>query len=415
MAKSVVSIVKGTDAEKMAGEALSLIGGVSSLIKPGSVVVVKPNAVYPLGPERSASTSPAFVSAAIKELRKAQPKEIIMAESSSHSTDSLYHLEVSGIAKAAREAGVEKIIDIKKDKDLIKIPIRDHRSELEFLLLPRFLIEADHIVNLPIFKMHVGMMYSCALKNMKGIVQADACSEMHQTNLGAAIMDLWSICKADLQMVDMIRPMEGYGPGIGMPIDFGCVVAGKDPVAVDNICCRMVGLDITKVPAFESIRERGLGKYEEKDIDIRGRKIEEVFKKLQAPYLAGWDQYPEYKVYTHEGSCEYCEGLVMFSLERLKSLDDEYKKNAGMSIVLGRAKELPKGVKPRDLVLFGNCIPEKFRDQGLFVSGCPPGEVQPAWAIMDRQIFERSKQPRDWLGREMQIFIDYVTKRSEKR
>jgi len=46
MPKSVVSIVKETDAEKMVEEALSLIGGVSSLIKPGSVVVVKPNAVY---------------------------------------------------------------------------------------------------------------------------------------------------------------------------------------------------------------------------------------------------------------------------------------------------------------------------------------------------------------------------------
>ena len=36
MAKSVVSIVKGTDAEKMVAEALSLLGGVSALIKPGS-------------------------------------------------------------------------------------------------------------------------------------------------------------------------------------------------------------------------------------------------------------------------------------------------------------------------------------------------------------------------------------------
>ena len=37
MPKSVVSIVKGTDAGKMVEEALSLLGGVGSLIKPGSV------------------------------------------------------------------------------------------------------------------------------------------------------------------------------------------------------------------------------------------------------------------------------------------------------------------------------------------------------------------------------------------
>ena len=43
MLKSLVSIVKGTDVDKMVEEALSLLGGVDSLIKPGSVVVVKPN------------------------------------------------------------------------------------------------------------------------------------------------------------------------------------------------------------------------------------------------------------------------------------------------------------------------------------------------------------------------------------
>ena len=39
MLKSLVSIVKGTDVDKMVEEALSLLGGVDSLIKPGSVVV----------------------------------------------------------------------------------------------------------------------------------------------------------------------------------------------------------------------------------------------------------------------------------------------------------------------------------------------------------------------------------------
>ena len=53
MPKSVVSIVKGTDAEKMVEEALSLLGGVSSLIKPGSVVVVKPNVMSAFAPETS--------------------------------------------------------------------------------------------------------------------------------------------------------------------------------------------------------------------------------------------------------------------------------------------------------------------------------------------------------------------------
>lgn len=190
MARSVVSIVKGTNAQEMIGEALSLLGGVRSLIKPGSVVVIKPNAGHPSLPETSVNTSPAFVAAVIKELRKAQPKEIIMAEASAMGCDTLECFEVSGIGKAAEDAGVDKIIDIKKDKDLIKIPIRDARSDITSVRLPRFLVEADHIVNLPIFKSHVSMVFTCALKNMKGVVQDNVHYQMHQTNLAAAMMDL---------------------------------------------------------------------------------------------------------------------------------------------------------------------------------------------------------------------------------
>jgi uncharacterized protein (DUF362 family) len=74
MAKSVVSIVKGTHAEKMVGDALSLLGGVSSLIKPNATVVVKPNVGHPFKEETSVNTSTAVVSAVIKELRKARPR-----------------------------------------------------------------------------------------------------------------------------------------------------------------------------------------------------------------------------------------------------------------------------------------------------------------------------------------------------
>jgi uncharacterized protein (DUF362 family) len=69
-------------------------------------------------------------------------------------TETLEQFESSGQKKAAEEAGVDKIINIRTEKDLIKMPIRDHRSDIDSLPVPRFLVEADHIVNLPIFKPH---------------------------------------------------------------------------------------------------------------------------------------------------------------------------------------------------------------------------------------------------------------------
>jgi len=248
MSKSVVSIVKGVDAEKMVAEALSLLGGTASLIKPNSTVVIKPNAGHPFKDETSVNTSIAVVQAVIRELRKANPKEIILAEAAARGCDTLECLEVSGIGKAAEEAGVNCIIDIKREKDLIRVPIRDARAAVTSVQLPRFLIEADHIVNMPIFKAHVAMVFTCALKNIKGVVGDTVHYQMHQTDLAASIMDLWSVIRADLTIADLIRPAEGFGPHCTLPVDFGAVVTGKDPVAVDATCCRIMGLGPEKVP-----------------------------------------------------------------------------------------------------------------------------------------------------------------------
>ena len=419
--KSVVSIVKGTNAEKMVEEALSVLGGVSSLIKPGSVVVIKTNAILGAPPETSIVTSPEVLVAVIKELRKAQPKEIILTEGDPSTGIGCFNPETglgwfegSGQKKAAEEAGVDRIINTVLEKDLIRMPIRDHRGEKDFVLLPRFLVEADHFVNLPKFKTHVSMMFTAALKNLFGLLQFPDRRELHMAGVSKSLMDLWSICKADLQIVDMIRPAEGYGPLAPVPTDFGCVVAGKDPVAVDATCARMVGLDITKVPYFEEIVERNFGKYAEEEIEIRGRQISEVFKRLWTPYLEGLDKYSqEYKIHMNEGACFLCEGLIAFGLERMKPLG-EYDKNAGVHIVVGRAKELPKGVKKEDLILFGNCVPEKFRDQGIFCWGCPPWEFHPAWVIMDRECCDDwLDYPRDY-GKELDIFRKYEKTLREK-
>ena len=412
MSKSLVSIVKGTDVDKMVEEALSLLGGVGSLIKPGSVVVIKTNAIFGSPPETSIVTSPEVLVAVIKELRKAQPKEIILTEAGIGAE--FQWLEGSGQKKAAEEASVDKIIDIGFEKDLIRMPIRDHRGKKDFFLLPRFLVEADHFVNVPKFKTHVSMMFTAALKNLFGLLQFPDRRELHMAGVSKSLMDLWSICKADLQIVDMIRPGEGYGPLASIPTDFGCIVAGKDPVAVDATCARMVGLDITKVPYFEAIVERNFGKYAEEEIEIRGRQISEVLKRLWTPYLEGLDKYSEeYKIHMNEGTCFLCEGLIAFGLERMKPLG-EYDKNAGVHIVVGRAKELPKGVKKEDLILFGNCVPEKFRDQGIFCWGCPPWEFHPAWVIMDRECCDDwMVWPRDY-GKELDIFRKYEKTLREK-
>lgn len=382
MKKSIVSIVKGDDVEKMVHEVLAPLGGVGSLIRPKSTVVIKPNAGHAAPAETSVNTNPELVAAVIREIRRAEPKEIILAEASAIGCDTMECLEASGILKAAEEAGADRIIDIKGDKDLLNIPIRDARSDLTRIRLPRFLVEAEHIVNLPIFKSHCSMVFTCALKNLKGVVQDKAHYQMHQTDLAEAMMDLWSVIKADLNIADLIRPAEGFGPHSTVPMDFGCLVAGKDPVAVDATACRMVGLDIDQVAYFKPARDRGLGVFDEDLIEIRGERIEDVLKPLWLPYMEGFEKYPEYRIDT-EGACSSCLSLVGLTMEKLISLG-EYDKNKDVTILVGRKKEIPEDLDPNKMILFGDCL-KKYHKKGIFAGGCPPLEPHPLWAIIDRK------------------------------
>ncbi len=414
MAKSIVSIAKEADVEKMVTQVLEPLGGVQALIKPKSTVIIKPNAGHVAGPETSVNTSPDLVGAIIKEVRKAGPKAIILAEASAIGCDTMESFEASGILKAAKDAGVDQVIDIKKDKDLINIPIRDARSDLSKVKLPRFLLEADHIVNLPIFKSHCSMVFTCALKNIKGVVQDKVHYQMHQTDLAAAMMDLWSVIRADISIADLIRPAEGFGPHSTVPCEFGCLVASKDPVALDATVCRMVDLPIEKVAYFEPARERGLGHFDEDCIDIRGRSIKEVFKPLWLPYLEGFEKYPEYQVDT-TGACSSCLGLVQLTLERLKSLG-EYDKNTEATILVGRKKSLPEGVeKGKNLILHGDCL-KKYRNEGIFIGGCPPAEPHPVWAIVDRQDYtEIGPGLRERMAAEGPAFEAHLEKMIQER
>ena len=390
MPTSTVSIVKGTDADCMVEQAVDHLGGIESLIRRGSTVVIKPNAGHAAAPETSVNTSPAVVAAVIRLVKKANPGKIILAESSAIGCDTFECLEASGIKEVAEQEGVDEIRDIKSsDEDLVTKPFDDPTSEIKQVDLPRFLLEADHLVNVPIFKSHVSMVFTCALKNLKGVVQDKHHYVMHCTNLANAMMDLGDVVRPDLTIVDMIRPMEGFGPHSGTPVEFDCVVAGQDMVAIDATACRMTGLSLEKVEYFDAAREKGLGVFDEDQIEIRGNSIEEVRQELYLPYLEGFEAWPEYNIHL-EKACSTCQGLLSFTMSKLKALE-QYDENAGIDIVLGRHRKLPDGVEAgNDLILMGDCSEglrkriEKAGGTCHHIPGCPPAEPLPAWTISDR-------------------------------
>jgi uncharacterized protein (DUF362 family) len=386
-----VALVRGTDVQALVDRALELLGGIESVVPAGGTVVVKPNAGHLGVPGSSVNTTPAVLSAVLEAAKRARPGKIIVAESAAVGCDTNECLDVSGLRQAALDAGVDDIRDIKREPDLVRVPVPEPSSSIKFFDLPRFLLEADVLLNVPVFKCHVSMVFTCAMKNLKGVVQDHSHYVMHTTNLAGAMMDLGDLLQAKtFTIADLYRPMEGYGPHAGTPVEFDCILAGKDLVAVDATACRLVGLPLEKVEYFDAAREKGLGTFTEEEIEVRGDAVADCRKDLYIPYLEGFEAFPEYRFYV-KNACSTCQGLTAFTMSKLKSLQ-QYEKNSGVHVVLGRQKEVPKELLDgADVFLMGDCtktMKKRLEDKGVksfHVHGCPPPEPTLCWAIVDRQ------------------------------
>jgi len=75
-------------------------------------------------PGTSINTNHEFLRSVIKAIKKAGAKRIIVGEAAAIGCDTMACFESAGHAQVAREEGVE-LYDIKSDKDLIKVQIRD--------------------------------------------------------------------------------------------------------------------------------------------------------------------------------------------------------------------------------------------------------------------------------------------------
>ena len=416
MKKSIVALAKEENIQSSVTRVFDLLGGVAAMIEKGSTVVLKPNAGHVAPPESAVCTNPEVVRAVIREVKKAEPARIIVAEAAAIGCNTMECFKASGIAAVAEDEGVE-LIDIKQDKDLINIPVRGYHSNISHVRLPRFLVEADHIINLPILKAHASMVFSCALKNIKGTVQDKVHMDMHRENLTMAMMDVWYAVRADINIVDAIYAAGGYSPHTPVPEYIGCIMGSRDPVAVDRVACHLSGINPDEVSYFKVAEEVGMGAAHDENIEVIGEKVEDHAIKMWVPYTAGMDSWPEYNI-LYENACSSCQALLALNMETLKATGD-YEKNQDVTIVIGRKDSIPEDIPHDKLILHGNCT-RKWKDRGIFVEGCPPGESGLKDAIIDRKSIGKDTVTPEDIERIVArkestapLWHDYVMKQAE--
>ena len=416
--KSVVALAHSKDVQANVTRVFDLLGGVTNLIRQGTTVVLKPNAGHAAPPEFAVCTHPETVRAVIREVKKAKPRRIVIAESAAVGCDTVECFEACGITKVAQEEGVE-LYDIKRETDLVNVAVRGYRSNIAHVKLPKLLLEADHLINLPILKAHASMVFSGALKNIKGVVQDQVHTTMHQQNLTMAMMDVWSVCHPDLNIMDVMSAASGYSPHTPTPIELDCVMGSKDPVALDRIACELTGIDPDGVDYFRVADEVGLGNSKEEDIEVVGDKVADCYKKMWVPYLEDIrNRWPEYEVHC-DGACSSCQALLTLNMETLKALGI-YEENKDMVIVAGGRNTLSPDTPDDKIILHGNCTRKHLKDHpgAFFLQGCPPGEGSLYMTVVRKEAVVGQPELMPWIRHRMEedapAWRSYVEKEAAK-
>jgi uncharacterized protein (DUF362 family)/NAD-dependent dihydropyrimidine dehydrogenase PreA subunit len=236
----------------------------------GTKVLIKPNMVGPSVPELGHTTHPELVREVVRSCLDRNGKVAVGDNPGGINRSSRNVAMITGILEAS-EGCFTPLSDRVVEKT---------GKETGFqLIISRAILEADYIINLPVFKTHSGMMISGALKNTFGYVAGACKARLHvqardAVTFAKTICDVFQVRPPDLNILDAITAIEGNGPCHGGQLrEVGKLLAGIDSLALDAVMARMMGVDPALLPVQKEALARGLGVLQEDEIEIVGEMV----------------------------------------------------------------------------------------------------------------------------------------------
>ena len=245
-----IAVVEGENPSAQVQEAIRLLGGIQRFIRRGDRVVLLPN---PQGIGRGVTTNPDMVAETTRLCLAAGASSVRV--SSCHGQERW--LGTGIIEKVTASGGRMKYPDSDRDWTTIAVPKARVRKEVRVI---RDALQADVLINMPIFKQHNYTRTTCCLKNLMGMNHDNWGFHKGDLYLHQAIVDLASIFSPALCLVDATTILTQGGPfGPGRVIHPKRVYAGKDMVALDSLCCGLLGVRPEEVIHIQLAHESGMG------------------------------------------------------------------------------------------------------------------------------------------------------------
>lgn len=247
-------------------------------VSPGDKVLVKPNICAAKTSDTGAVTDPELV-AEVCRMAAELGAEVAVGESPIHPFRSSRVFPRAGYGDFEERYGFPLLDLDAAERVEIRIPEGVAVRE-EVVTKP--VLECDALINVPVMKTHLQTVVSLGLKNLKGVVPTRDKLIIHLHGLDQGIVDLNTVIRSRLVVVDGLVGMEGaLGPTNGRPVRLGVIVAGDNVVEVDATCARIMGADPREIPHIRLAAERGLGRLE--GYEVLGDGVEAVRREFELP------------------------------------------------------------------------------------------------------------------------------------
>jgi uncharacterized protein (DUF362 family) len=397
MPMSRVSIVRtpqnpsGREIEHAIRRALGLIGGLDDIMSRSGLVLINPSLVAPPTDPASAVITAPEVTRAVADIIRDFGARPIIAESSAVGVDTEKVIANSGYGELRRD-GYE-VVDLKSTPTVtMTLGGGEILKKVEtFELVAR----ADAIVSLPKMKTHDQTEITCSLKKLKGLVTDEQKRRMHKRGVFKGVVDINTLFKPKLSIVDAILCQEGLGPIFGHPVEMDLIVAGKDLVAVDSICGQIMGYGPGEVLITKFAAERGLGVMDNETIEVVGEPLENVRRRFMRSVEDDPVEVDGFSLLFGGITCTGCRNTVMSALVDMRNAG-QLKYLPGVTVIAGDP-HIPETMARDHIVAVGQCVPKDKRGK-RFVRGCPPNNAY----VVDTIIGGREKVRRMYADKSLE-------------
>ncbi len=375
-----VSIVRSSErpdderVHQMVKEAVDLLGGLETIVRPGQTVALKPNVVTGTLSGPGVTTDNRVVEAMIRLCQEAGAGMVKVVEGAGYFTETGKALELSGIKALAERYGAE-VVDVDRDEH-VELEVRDPLITPTVKVSKEFM-DADVRINLPVMKTHDQLRVTLGVKNLKGVLPRYMKRNFHKIGVVKGILDLSKAVPVDLTVLDCIVAMEGLGPSFGPKVELNTIMASRDVFSLDRVASKVMGFDASELDYLVEAAEHGLTDLDA-EVEVVGEPLSSfTYRFERAP--TGTD-FAEGVTVISEGACSACHGTihsVIYDLEQMKKMGEI----RDLFIVVGENAEVPDDL-PNTPLIMGTCL-RKYEDKGRFVEGCPPNNDKMRAAIRE--------------------------------